>query len=60
MILAVYPKAKVTGKKIPGLSGCLEVFVSDVLAHTKLDGDGTINPKNGAEFIQKVKKIVEG
>ncbi len=55
-----YPKAKVTGVKIPGNSGKLEVIINGAFAHSKKNGQGYLTEENSLAMIQKVKAIVEG
>jgi selT/selW/selH-like putative selenoprotein len=60
LITAAYPQARVTGSRIPGSTGCLEVIINGRKAHSKSGGDGYLNENNSLAMIQKVKAIVEG
>lgn len=59
LILKAYPKANVTGSRIPGATGCLEVIVNGKKAHSKLGGDGYLTEKNSLQMMKNLKGIVE-
>lgn len=56
LIQHYYPQANVELVKIPGFSGCFEVFVDNTLVHSKKQGQGFI--KDPQAFMLTVKKIV--
>ena len=60
LITKAYPKATVTGVRIPGATGCLEIIVNEELAHSKKGGQGYLTEKNSLAMMQKLQRIVEG
>ena len=50
-----YPKASFEMIRIPGNSGCLEVYVNDKVIHSKKKGDGV--PKN-QDLLMKIENII--
>lgn len=60
LITAAYPKATVTGARIPGATGCLEVIVDGKKCHSKDNGDGYLSEDNSLAMMRKIQAIVEG
>ena len=56
LILKDYPTAQITSEPSKGTTGELEVYVNGQLVHTKKGGDGVVDKKNQAAFMEKVKK----
>ena len=59
LIQKAYPKATVTGARIPGATGCLEVIVNGQKAHSKTDGDGYLKEDNSLRMMERLQSIVE-
>jgi hypothetical protein len=49
----------VTGARIPGATGCLEVIVNGQKAHSKTDGDGYLKEDNSLRMMERLQSIVE-
>ena len=60
LITKAYPKANVTGARIPGATGCLEVIVHGRKAHSKSNGDGYLTEANSLQMMKNLQAIVEG
>ena len=57
LILQSYPNAHIVGEPTKTTTGALEVTVDGQTVHSKLKGDGVIDKKNQAAFMEKVKKV---
>ncbi len=56
------PGVKVSGKAVPGRTGCLEVYLvkdgKSNTVHSKLNGDGAIGTKNISAVVEKIKTLI--